>query len=456
MNSLEQKLRAELRAESELITPASLRPLNLRGHGGSPSARPLPAVERRRRMHQAWLAPVAAAASVAVIAAVIGIVSHRVPRIGQEPTGAGMPTAGQLQGIDALSAHDAWAVGYLNIGRTRWSNMTDAPLILHWDGSRWRRVAVPTEPGGAKLYAIAGSSADDLWAVGSGRLFEPVIMHWNGRKWHLEHFADVTKAGGLQGVAATSATDAWAVGQTGGQKPGVLILHWNGSTWKRVRSPDLPAYQFLHSVTAISADDAWAVGDSQNSLLILHWNGSSWTPMRGPNLHGPTSWLGSLAPDPAGRIWAAGFTGNLHLAGFIMRWTGTAWHLVPGMKNGAGEALYAVTAASPRNVWAAGDTGTDTVILRWNGTSWSRATGRGSSFRGRINGLAAVTAHDIWAVGYRGTWSAGVPQILYWNGSNWTRAYGPASTGGLFENSSCGPYCSDTGSATRSAQPPGQ
>lgn len=247
MNAREQRLRSELRSESELITRESLRPLNLPAPDGR--ARPLPVVQpvvqpggQRHRRRQIWLSPVAAAASVAVIATAVGIVSHQhlASRGRREPTGAAVPTAGLLQGVVALSARDAWAVG-----QTRRSNLTDRPLIVHWDGGTWRRVPVPAVPGSGKLDSIAGTSADDLWAVGSQssgpRPFEPMIMHWNGEKWRLERFAAATKAGGLTGVAVVSATDAWAVGQTGGRVPGALVLHWDGSTWNKVRPPAWPA-----------------------------------------------------------------------------------------------------------------------------------------------------------------------------------------------------------------------
>ena len=40
----------------------------------------------------------------------------------------------------------------------------------------------------------------------------PLIMHWNGKRWRLVHFAAGSKFGELYGVSALSATDAWAVG----------------------------------------------------------------------------------------------------------------------------------------------------------------------------------------------------------------------------------------------------
>jgi hypothetical protein len=39
-------------------------------------------------------------------------------------------------------------------------------LILRWDGSRWTRVPSPTPGANAQLFAVAASSASNIWAVG--------------------------------------------------------------------------------------------------------------------------------------------------------------------------------------------------------------------------------------------------------------------------------------------------
>ena len=67
MNALENRLRTELRAESELIRPEGIAPLNLPGRTGRRAARP---PVRRRRPRPAWLTPLAAA--VAVLAIIAG------------------------------------------------------------------------------------------------------------------------------------------------------------------------------------------------------------------------------------------------------------------------------------------------------------------------------------------------------------------------------------------------
>jgi len=76
VNTLESRLRAELRAESELIRPGGIPPLSLPEPNGRPAARPR-AVGRRHWPN--WLTPVAAAAAVLAVVAGALIVTHMPP-----------------------------------------------------------------------------------------------------------------------------------------------------------------------------------------------------------------------------------------------------------------------------------------------------------------------------------------------------------------------------------------
>jgi hypothetical protein len=66
VNTLESRLRAELRAESELIRPGGIPPLSLPGRNGRQAASP---PVRDRRGSPGWLTPLAAAAAVLAVVA---------------------------------------------------------------------------------------------------------------------------------------------------------------------------------------------------------------------------------------------------------------------------------------------------------------------------------------------------------------------------------------------------
>src|SRR5215469_5433346 len=136
------------------------------------------------------------------------------PATGSAMAGTGVPEravpvpGGQLFGVAATSARNAWAVGgAVNSGKT---------LILHWNGTVWTHVPSPTPVGDTELYAVAATSASDAWAVGGGASpGKTVILHWNGTAWKTVPSPTPKGGGALFGVTATSASDAWAVGCAG-------------------------------------------------------------------------------------------------------------------------------------------------------------------------------------------------------------------------------------------------
>ena len=182
-----------------------------------------------------------------------------------------------LFGVAATSANDAWAVGQYQSasGPLR-------TLIMHWNGTAWRQVPAPDQPGNGIFWGVTATSARNAWVVSGAAqkaldVNKTVIEQWNGTAWARVPSANPKPGGGiLSGVAAVSASDAWAVGFDEDFAFGFegVIEHWNGTSWTLVDSP-LPAGA-LFGVTALSARDAWAVG-SGSGALIEHWNGTRWS-----------------------------------------------------------------------------------------------------------------------------------------------------------------------------------
>ena len=247
-----------------------------------------------------------------------------------------------LHGVAALSASDAWAVGSADAGS----------LILHWNGTAWKRVPSP----GGGWSAVAAQSARSAWAAGQftrNGATGAAAAHWDGTAWtQLPSPARPSRRAGpsyFTGVAVVAARSAWAVGRTGYGK--TLIAQWNGTAWKQVPSPTPVGPGGLDGVAAISAADAWAVGSTCTphcagiATLILRWNGTSWTRVPSPSpgiAASPESQLlGVTATSPA-NAWAAGFecvrpapgasgcesVGEQNAA-LILHWNGTRWTQVP-------------------------------------------------------------------------------------------------------------------------------
>lgn len=84
-----------------------------------------------------------------------------VQRVGGTWRVAALPAISsvQLTGVWARSSTDAWAVG------TQDYDSTPKPVLLHWDGRTWQRVAGPQATG--RAYAVAGDANGNLWISGT-------------------------------------------------------------------------------------------------------------------------------------------------------------------------------------------------------------------------------------------------------------------------------------------------
>ena len=112
-----------------------------------------------------------------------------------------------------------------------------------------------------QLYGVAAVSASDAWAVGRTHAFRTLIMHWNGTTWTRVPSPSPSSDDNLTAVTAVTARSAWAVGYTDvGAYYQTLILRWNGTAWQRVPSPASAGGSQLDGVSAVSVGDAWAVG----------------------------------------------------------------------------------------------------------------------------------------------------------------------------------------------------
>ena len=228
-------------------------------------------------------------------------------------------TTATINGMAATSSNDVWAVG--DIVST--STGAAQTFIEHFDGKRWAVVPSPDASTQSNLLdGVTAISATDAWAVGdflnASGVFQTLTEHWDGTSWSIVTSpAGPGLQNGLLGATAVSSSDVWAVGDSGS---GTLIEQWDGTSWTVVPSPS-PAGTLanpLFGVAAVSATDIWAVGQSQNgtsgipSTLIEHWDGTSWSIVASPS-PGSAATLSGAAADPAsGQAWAVG---NLRPAG---------------------------------------------------------------------------------------------------------------------------------------------
>jgi hypothetical protein len=365
----------------------------------------------------------------------------------------------QLEGVSAVSASDAWAVGYTN-------NITTdipSPLTLRWNGTSWATVASPSFAGGAELLGVSAVSASDAWAVGedvnSAGDTETLTLHWNGTKWAQVASPDPgpTTSGfdELKAVSAVSASDVWAAGfyvDSSGAAV-TLALHWNGTKWTAVHTPDpsgSTGLNVLSGVSTVSASDAWAVGTYYNSTsedvpLTLHWNGTKWAQVSAPGVSGAEgTYLSGVDARTTSDMWATG-TGTNTDGGsesLVLHSDGTKWTADTTSNPGGtdGDTLvYSVSADAASDAWAVGaytppSAVSATLAFHWNGTKWAQVTtpnpgGTSSTSMGDnvLKAVSAPAASDVWAVGYfsDATDTSNQTLVLHWNGTSWKRFTSP-------------------------------
>jgi hypothetical protein len=390
----------------------------------------------------------------------VAVVSVAVLGLGSTPVAAssqslalGSGLAGDLSAVSAESATDAWAVGVY--AATSGAGET---LGLHWNGTRWSRVASPN-PGGTSsgdesyLTGVSARSATDAWAVGdyyrSNNFYETLVLHWNGTRWSKVASPNPSVATGgasyLTSVSARSATNAWAVGHYRSPTTTAdltLALHWNGTSWSHVATPNPGGTSSgdesdLTSVSAQSANNAWAVGHYVNpttqavETLALHWNGTRWSKVASPN---PTtdSSLSGVSADSTRDAWAVGQDYAGRFETLALHWNGTRWSRVasPNPPLAASNSLTSVSARSATDAWAVGDyisaaDAVQTLVMHWNGTSWSTVASPNPAGTGYTNdnwlmGVTAASATAAWAVGEYGINNPTSSLLLHWKGTSWS------------------------------------
>jgi hypothetical protein len=324
-----------------------------------------------------------------------------------------VPGSSILYDVQAIAPDDVWAVG------SSGDVFSPDPLAEHWDGSAWSVVQTPNPiknaDDGNVLDAVGATGPDDVWAVGShirraGANTTPLILHFDGSRWRR-----VPKPPGrfteaeLNGVVAIAPDDAWIVGDRVVDHPSAQIpmaFHWNGTAWSAVRVPNPPGEREdeLTRVSASGPDDVWAVGQAdERTTLTLHFDGHRWRTVRGPNPPGDArnvlTGVQVLSPDD---VWAVG-SGGAPTEGISEHWNGSSWQLVSMADKGRFVEMADITGQSDGSLWAVGlfqpsQPEYQTLAEQYDGTSWSISKTPDLDKGDQLESVAS-TGQDVWAVG---------------------------------------------------------
>jgi hypothetical protein len=324
-----------------------------------------------------------------------------------------------IVGMSALTERDVWAVG---VQATFTSN---DPLALHWDGTSWSSVPVPTpvpdcEDGniqwaGNSLISVDGTAANDVWAVGGDCYgIHPLLEHWNGGAWTI--VPGPQPPGGnwatLYGVEAISSSNVWAVGYAGSETP--LMEHFNGQSWSIV---SVPGGGYLGALAATGPNDVWAVGGGNSGPVVEHFNGSQWSLVSIPHPSG--GYLDDVTALSPTNVWAVGSQGLSATRTLVMHYDGKSWTVVPSPnpseRADADNDLRGVAAVGPNDIWAVGMYQNEqtaihqhrTLAEHWNGTSWTIAASPAPGHSSELNAVVAP-AKSLSSVGRPQVFAAGL------------------------------------------------
>jgi hypothetical protein len=352
------------------------------------------------RFAPVWLA-------LALALAVPSLASASSPTTGNSWTVAASPNPGGWGNIvwamSALTERDVWAVG---VQATYTSN---DPLALHWNGTSWTSVPVPTpvpdcEDGniqwtGNSLNDVDAVAANNVWAVGGDCYgIHTLAEHWNGSSWSIVPGPQIP--GGewatLYGVEAVSSSNIWAVGYAGSESP--LVEHWNGQAWSIV---GVPGSGYLGDMASTGPNDVWAVGGGDSGPVVEHFNGSQWSLVSTPQPAG--GYLDAVTALSPTNVWAVGSQRvGSHLT-LVMHYDGKSWQVVPSPNPStaynADNELRGVAAAAPNDIWAVGMYQNEqtnihqhrTLIEHWNGTSWNIVSSPSPGHSSELNAATVPT-----------------------------------------------------------------
>jgi hypothetical protein len=271
-----------------------------------------------------------------------------------------------LNAVGGSASNDVWALG--------WWQGDSGPvhtLAEHWNGAAWKIVPSRTpHVGGDQFTSVAVFSRINAWAIGHDYNGSTLSEHWDGTAWKVVSTPNANPNGQniLYAVAGASPHNLWAVGDWT-NKAGVietLVEHWNGAAWTIVKAPSPdPVVNSLGGVTVIAPNDVWAVGydglgDEQIDGLALHWNGSKWTQVGMPTPPGMNvPRLASVAASSPHSVWAAGWGVGPGYQNVIEHWNGTAWSVWPAPNPSfpVWDVLNGVTALPSGDAWAVGASG---------------------------------------------------------------------------------------------------
>jgi hypothetical protein len=306
-----------------------------------------------------------------------------------------------------------------------------AQVVVAWNGTAWRSVAVPTPKPTVALINLAAVSCQSaascvvvgryLTLAGTGAE-RPYALTWNGKSLTPTAAPPVPTNGGfasLTGVSCvTTGKSCVAVGDSRGGAGPLLMETWNGAKWT-LQTASIPggarsAYPgavSCHFLTfCVIAGESYASNPAAPAMLLAKWNGKALTAMKPAVPAGAaTITLNDISCPSATFCAVAGFSTNpagTSAFGFTELWNGKSWAAdkVAPPKGDAKSFLYGVSCRADTScvaVGGAGPSATQATAAAYNGKTWTvqSVPGPGAGKSSDFFGVNCLRANQCVAIG---------------------------------------------------------
>lgn len=272
------------------------------------------------------------------------------------------PTTAYLYDVAGTAADDVWAVG-------------GQGTVLRWDGTSWSVV-----PSGVRssLIRVHIYAKDEIWFSGEGG----TLLRGNGQVID-------RKLGGrpsLHGIWGSAPDNLWAVGSGG------AIYHYDGGAWT---PSDSGVQNDLHGIWGSGPDDLWIVG----THVILRGDGKTWRRVEAP-----------ATPEEGSDVWGSD-RDNVLVGlrnGNVLIWNGVNWSI---KSTGLTQGVYDIDGTDRNNIWLLGG---GSECAQWDGAGWQDRRFPTTVYL-YPRTLKVFSQRDVWA-------AIGAAEPYRWNGTAWTTA----------------------------------
>ena len=225
-----------------------------------------------------------------------------------------------LEQLAFVSPTDGWVIGDDDPQGT-------GALVLHYDGTTWTQIHDPAF-GSVLLTTISVSGSADLWAA--GMLFQGVgfdgnapsiLLHYDGVRWTRHAMPAGEATGRITDIALSSPTAGWAVGTlyppasaSGGSLPNspatqAIVLRYQDGNWTDAARQSGPHQENIFGWRDIALDatgDGWAVGTAG---MLLHISSAGTLTMTSATPFAQSDTLESVTLLSPHEGWAVGSPG---------------------------------------------------------------------------------------------------------------------------------------------------